>query len=53
MFVVVNIKMSPKLKKALERFAEQQGFSLSALIRHTMIESLEAHAIYWREEADE
>jgi len=50
MVAVINIKMDPKLKKALENFAQQQGISVSALIRQTMIKSLQEHDIDWREE---
>jgi predicted HicB family RNase H-like nuclease len=50
MVAVINIKVDPKLKKTLEHFAEQQGISLSALIRQTMIKTLQDHGINWQEE---
>jgi predicted HicB family RNase H-like nuclease len=50
MLAVLNVKMDPKLKKALENFAKQQGISVSALIRQTMIKTLQDHDIDWRKE---
>ena len=50
MVAVVNIKMDPRLKTALEKFAEEQGINLSALIRQTMIKTLQEHDIDWRKE---
>jgi len=50
MTAVINVKTDPKLKKALERLAQQQGLSLSALIRQTMIKTLQENGIDWREE---
>ena len=50
MKAVVNIRMDDRLKKAIEKFAEQQGISFSALVRQTIIEKLQSHGIDWREE---
>ena len=50
MKTVVNIRMDSRLKKALEKLAEQQGISFSGLVRQTMIEKLQANNIDWREE---
>jgi predicted HicB family RNase H-like nuclease len=50
MIAVINVKTDPRLKKALERFAKDQGLSLSALIRQTMIKTLQENDINWREE---
>ena len=50
MVAVINVKVDPKLKKALEKFAQQQGISLSGLIRQTMIRTLQEQGIDWREE---
>ncbi|RJR40803.1 MAG: CopG family transcriptional regulator [Desulfobacteraceae bacterium] len=50
MVAVINVKVDPKLKQALDKFAQQQGISVSALIRQTMIKSLQEQGIDWREE---
>jgi hypothetical protein len=52
MTAVINVKTDPRLKKALERFAKEQGLSLSALIRQNMIKLLQEHGIDWREEEE-
>jgi predicted HicB family RNase H-like nuclease len=52
MVAVINIKVDPKLKGALEKFAQQQGISLSAFIRQTMIKTLQEQGIDWRKEPD-
>jgi predicted HicB family RNase H-like nuclease len=50
MLAVLNVKMDPKLKRALESFAQQQGISVSALVRQTMIKTLQDHGIDWQEQ---
>jgi antitoxin component of RelBE/YafQ-DinJ toxin-antitoxin module len=52
MKIVINIRMDSKLKSALEKFAEQQGISMSGLIRQVMIRYLQEHGIDWREEGE-
>ncbi len=50
MKILVNIRMDSRLKKAIEKLAEQQGINFSAIMRQTMIEKLQSHDIDWREE---
>ena len=50
MKTVVNIRMDARLKRAIEKLAEQQGISFSAFVRQTVIEKLSQHDIDWREE---
>ena len=50
MKILVNIRMDSRLKKAIEKLAEQQGISFSAIMRQTMIEKLQSHGIDWQEE---
>ena len=47
---MVNIRMDSRLKKAIEKLAENQAINFSALVRQTMIEKLSQHGIDWREE---
>ena len=53
MKILVNIRMDSRLKKAIEKLAEQQGISFSAIMRQTMIEKLQSHDIDWQEEEPE
>lgn len=53
MKTVVNIRMDSRLKKAIEKLAEQQGISFSALMRQTIIEKLLSHGIDWREKPED
>ena len=50
MKIMVNIRMDSRLKKAIEKLAENQAINFSALVRQTMIEKLSQYGIDWREE---
>ncbi len=49
---MVNIRMDDKLKKAMDRLAEKQHTSFSALTRQAMIKYLKDHGINWQDDDD-
>ncbi len=46
---MINIRMDPRLKRALELLAEMRHMSVSDLIRQTMIAELQKEEINWLE----
>ena len=48
--IMINIRIDPRLKKAIEKLANKQGINLSAIIRQTMAKHLQEHGIDWTEE---
>jgi antitoxin component of RelBE/YafQ-DinJ toxin-antitoxin module len=53
MTTVLNIRIDPRLKKAMERIAQEQSITLSDAIRIAMVKYLKEQGIDWREEAEE
>jgi len=50
---MVNIRIDPRMKAAIEKLAEKQFISMSAVIKQAIEKHLQEHAINWREEPDE
>jgi len=50
MTTVLNIRIDPRLKKAMERIAQEQSITLSDAIRIAMVKYLKEQGIDWREE---
>jgi len=46
----VSIKMDPRMKKALEKLAEEEFSSVAGIIKKAINEYLQKHGIDWREE---
>jgi hypothetical protein len=53
MSVMVNIKIDPRMKKALQNLADRQFVSMSALIKQAIEKHLQDHGIDWRKESPE
>ena len=49
---MINIKIDPRMKKAIEKLAEQQLVNMSTVIRQAVDKHLQEHDIEWREEED-
>ena len=49
---MINIKIDPRMKKAIEKLAEQQLVNMSTVIRQAVDKHLQEHGIEWREEED-
>ena len=47
---MINIKIDPRMKKAIEKLAEQQLVNMSTVIRQAVDKHLQEHAMNWREE---
>jgi predicted transcriptional regulator len=50
MLIMVNIRIDPRMKAALEKLAEKQFISMSAVIKQAIEKHLQEHGIDWREE---
>jgi predicted HicB family RNase H-like nuclease len=50
---MVNIKIDPRMKKAIQKVADQQFISMSAFIKQSIEKNLQQHGIDWREEGTE
>ena len=49
---MVNIKMDPKMKAALQKLADQQFSSLSSVIKQAVDKHLQEQGIDWRKEPE-
>ena len=49
MLVNVTVKMSPEMKKALEKLAKQEFSSVSGILKKAANKYLLEHGIDWRE----
>ena len=47
---MINIKIDPRMKKAIEKLANKQLINMSAVIRQAIDKHLHEHGIDWREE---
>jgi predicted transcriptional regulator len=52
MWEMVNIKMDPKMKKALQKLADRQFSSLSAVIKQAIDKYLQEQGVDWRSEPE-
>jgi predicted transcriptional regulator len=52
MLIMVNIRIDPRMKKAIERLADRQFISMSAVIKQAIEKHLQEHGIDWREESE-
>jgi predicted transcriptional regulator len=50
MLIMVNIRIDPRMKKALETLADKQFISMSAAIKQAIDRYLEEHGVDWRKE---
>ena len=50
MLVMVNIKMDPRMKAAIQKAAEKQFISMSAAIKQAIEKYLDEQDINWRKE---
>jgi len=50
MFKVLSIKIDPRMKKALEKFAEKEFSPVSAIVKKAIEKYLNDHGIDWRKE---
>ena len=50
---MITIKIDPKMKKGIEKLADEQLVNMSTVIRQAVDKYLKEHDIDWREIADE
>jgi predicted transcriptional regulator len=50
MFKVLSIKIDPRMKKALEKFAEKEFSPVSAIVKKAIEKYLTEQGIDWRKE---
>jgi predicted HicB family RNase H-like nuclease len=50
MLEMINIKIDPKMKAAIQKAAEKQFISMSAFIKQAVEKQLQEQGINWREE---
>ena len=50
---MISIKVDPRMKKALERLAEQEFSSVSGILKKAAEKYLLEHDIDWRKESSE
>lgn len=51
MLVMINIKLDPRMKAAIQKVAEKQFISMSAAIKQAIEKYLKEHGVDWREES--
>ena len=49
---MINIKIDPKMKAAIQKAAEKQFISMSAFIKQAVEKQLTAQGIDWRKEPE-
>ncbi len=47
---MINIKVDPKMKTSIQRLADKQFISMSAVIKQAIEKHLKENGIDWREE---
>ena len=52
MLEMINIKVDPKMKSAIQKAADKQFISMSAFIKQAVEKHLQEQGIDWREEKD-
>jgi predicted transcriptional regulator len=50
MSIMVNIKLDPRMKEAIQRLADKQFTSMSAIIKQAIEKHLKDNGIDWRKE---
>ncbi len=48
---MINIKLDPRMKAAIQKVAEKQFISMSAAIKQAIEKYLKEHGVDWREES--
>jgi predicted transcriptional regulator len=51
MLVMINIKLDPRMKAAIQKIAEKQFISMSAAIKQAIEKYLKEHGVDWRKES--
>ena len=49
---MINIKLDPRMKAAIQKVAEKQFISMSAAIKQAIEKYLQEHGVDWREETE-
>jgi predicted transcriptional regulator len=49
MKIMITIKLDPKMKKGIEKLADEQLVNMSTVIRQAVDKHLKEHGIEWRE----
>ena len=52
MSVMINIKLDPRMKAAIQKAAEKQFISMSAMIKQAIEKYLKEQGIDWRQEPE-
>lgn len=52
MLEMINIKVDPKMKSAIQKAADKQFISMSAFIKQAIEKHLEEQGIDWRQEKE-
>lgn len=47
---MINFKIDPRMKKAIQKLADKQFISMSAVIKQAIEKHLQDHGIDWRKE---
>jgi predicted transcriptional regulator len=50
MAILINFKIDPRMKAAIQKLAEKQFISMSAVIKQAIEKHLKDHGINWQEE---
>ncbi len=50
---MINIKVDPRMRTAIQKVAEKQFTSMSAFIKQAIEKHLQDHGINWRKEPEE
>jgi predicted transcriptional regulator len=53
MKIMITLKLDPKMKKGIEKLAEEQLVNMSTVIRQAVDKHLKEHDIDWRKEDTE
>jgi predicted HicB family RNase H-like nuclease len=48
---MINIRIDPKMKEAIQKLADKQFISMSAFIKQSIEKQLQEHGIDWRKES--
>lgn len=49
--MMINIKLDPRMKAAIQKIAEKQFISMSAAIKQAIEKYLKEHGVDWRKES--
>ena len=51
MSILINFKIDPRMKAAIQKLADKQFISMSAIIKQSIEKHLQDHGIDWRKES--